>query len=227
MGRLEEAESVLEGGLAVHPGLSRARLARAHLWADTGRALAALGSLDELYPRDPGNVRLVSLYLRLLVDAGRHAEARILLDRADIIGVPETERAAASARLGDAAAAGVAVAREEGRRPMAVEDGADAPEVAESPGARGVADAFGVPVVALRLERAGRLSPALDIWKRLAEECPDRPDIAGRVSDLQFRIEFGAETLHGELIAFGLPAPPPEAARPMLLRWRTALQEES
>ncbi|MEC7946448.1 MAG: tetratricopeptide repeat protein [Myxococcota bacterium] len=233
-GRLDEAEAVLERGLTVHPGLNRARLAQACLWAETDRQPAALQVLEELYPRDPGNVRLVALYLRLLVDAGRHDEARVVLGHADIVGVPQSERDEALARLDAASAPGAAAG---GSGALDPQEGRSSPEETSTPGGRlgvagpreecGVADAFAVPVIALRLERAGRLSAALDIWKQLAEQWPDRADIAGRVADLRFRVELGAETLDGELLAFGLPAPPPEAARPMLLRWRDALKEES
>jgi tetratricopeptide (TPR) repeat protein len=242
-GYLGEAEAVLERGLSMHPGLNSARLVQSRLWADTGRGDAALAILDELYPRDSGNVRLVSLYLRLLLDAGRNDEARILLDRADMIGVPEAVRSEIAARLDEALWEQPAGFADDtwppapSLHPLPDDPSAPAPvalptppttlgpSVAAAPSETKDMDPFATPVVALRLERAGRLTAALGIWEGVAEAWPDRVDIAARVADLGFRIDSGAETLQGELMAFGLPSPPPDGARRMLLRWRTALAE--
>lgn len=242
-GYLGEAEAVLERGLGTHPGLNSARLVQSRLWADTGRGPAALAILDELYPRDPGNVRLVSLYLRLLVEAGRNDEARILLDRADMIGVPESVRVEIGARLDEAlwehpgGFADDTWLPSPSLHPLPDDPSAPAlvslptptlpavPAVEPTPAEPREVDPFATPVVAMRLERAGRLTAALGIWEGVAEAWPDRVDIAARVTDLHFRIDSGAETLQGELMAFGLPSPPPDGARTMLLRWRAALSD--
>lgn len=239
-GYLGEAEAVLERGLEVHPGLNSARLVQARLWADTGRGGPALTILDELYPRDSGNVKLVSLYLRLLVEAGRHDEARILLDRADMVGVPEAVRAEIGARLDEALweqpggfaddtwppAPSLHPLPDDpsAAMPVALPTPPPPPDPVADPTPPEV-DPFATPTVAVRLERAGRLSAALAIWEQVAAAWPDRVDIAARVADLRFRIDSGAETLQGELMAFGLPEPPPEAARALLKRWRAGLAE--
>lgn len=242
-GYIGEAEAVLERGLEVHPGLNSARLVQSCLWADTGRGGAALEILDDLYPRDSGNVRLVSLYLRLLVEAGRHDEARILLDRADMVGVPEDVCAEISARLEEALweqpvgfaddtwppAPSLQPLPADPSEPVRFTPTAPAAEPAPELAAPVVAppsvDPFATPAVALRMERAGRLHAALGIWEGVAAAWPERVDIAARVADLRFRIDSGAETLQGELMAFGLPSPPPDGARVLLERWRRALAE--
>lgn len=245
-GYLGEAEAVLERGLEVHPGLNSARLVQARLWSDTGRGEAALAILDDLYPRDSGNVRLVSLYLRLLVGAGRNDEARILLERADLVGVPEDVRAEIRSRLDEALweqpvgfaddtwppAPSLHPLPEDPSAPAPIRprleaEPAAAPEPTPEPEPPAEEDPFATPIVAMRLERAGRLAAALGIWEQVAAAWPDRVDIAARVADLRFRIDSGAETLQGELMAFGLPEPPPDAARPLLLRWRAALRDRA
>lgn len=242
-GYLGEAEAVLDRGLVLHPGLNSARLVQALLWADTGRGDSALAVLDELYPRDSGNVRLVSLYLRLLVDARRHDEARILLERADMVGVPEAVRVEIAARLDEAlwdqpvGFADDTWPPDPAPHPLPDDPSALARVAMPAPTASltvpppvvpsqpAEVDPFATTAVALRLERAGRLTAALGIWEGLAGAWPDRVDIAAKVTDLRFRIDSGAETLQGELMAFGLPSPPPDGARTMLIRWRTALAE--
>lgn len=229
-GYLGEAEAVLERGLGFHPGLNSARLVQARLYADTGRRETALAVLDELYPRDSGNVALVVLYLELLAGARRTDEARVLLDRAELIGVPAHIRDEFAERLDEALwtdeRPGLA---DETWPPPTIPDASLA--TAESPkldvrwDAR--RDPFATAVVARRLERGGRLEAALRIWQDLAAESPDRSDIATVVYDLQFRIDSGAETLQGGLLqpVAHAPAPRPEAAA-LLRAWRAAIRAE-
>lgn len=236
-GRGSEAEAVLERGLRVHPGLNSARLVQAQVWSDAGRVGEALAVLDELYARDAGNVRLVSMYLRLLVEAGRHDEARILLERAEMVGVPAEVRQAVSSSLEAALWSESAPGIDDMWPPApslhplpddpsaATLPSAYAEEQGPSGHAHGApwTDPFATTAVALRLERAGRLSESMGVWEQIEALWPDRHDIAAHVADLRFRIESGAETLQGELMAFGGVAPPPESARPMLERWRRFL----
>ena len=56
LGRFREAEEALADGLLSHPGLNSARLVLARVYADTNRRAEALTILDELYPKDSGNV---------------------------------------------------------------------------------------------------------------------------------------------------------------------------
>ena len=88
-GRVVEAEHVVSRGLAFHPGLKSAELLHARILATTGRRPEALGLLDDLYPRDVGNLALVTLYLDLLVEAGRGSEATSVLSAAEQIGLPD------------------------------------------------------------------------------------------------------------------------------------------
>ncbi len=227
-GYLGEAEAVLERGLGFHPGLNSGRLVQARLFADTGRREAALAVLDELYPRDSGNVALVVLYLDLLTWARRTDEARVLLDRAELVGVPEHVRREYADRLDEALwtdeRPGLA---DETWPPPTHADPSLAPPVEEpSPSPwEGRSDPFATAVVARRLERGGRLEAALRIWKDLAAESPDRSDLAMVVYDLQFRIDSGAETLQGGLLQpVGHAAPPRPAAVSLLRAWRAALR---
>lgn len=236
VGRGSEAEAVLEHGLSVHPGLNSARLVQAQVWSDSGRVREALATLDELYARDAGNVRLVSMYLRLLVEAGRHDEARILLERAEMVGVPAEVRQSVSSSLEAALWSESSPGIDDMWPPApSLHPLPDDPSAATLPSANAEeggggdaredrsADPFATTAVALRLERAGRLSESMGVWEQIEALWPDRHDIAAHVADLRFRIESGAETLQGELMAFGGVAPPPEAARPMLERWRRFL----
>jgi tetratricopeptide (TPR) repeat protein len=231
-GMVYEAEAVLARGLDVHPGLNSARLVYARLLADTERIDEALEALDELYPRDAGNVALVTLYLNLLVEVGRHDEARVLLDRAELVGVPETQREQIAMRLEAAlwadSAAGQASLVDETWPPM---DPSPAPSATAQSEAGDNArdergsdfDLFCTPVVALRLERGGRLDAALRVWRVLSSEDPRRADLAAKVADVQFRLESGAETLQaGFLEPVDTTRPPHPKALATLLRLRRA-----
>ncbi len=87
-GELDEAEQVLQRGLAAHPGLRSAMLVLARVAVDQGDTDRALGLLDELYPRDRENIALVQLYVPQLVLAGRLAEAEAVIDAAGFSGLP-------------------------------------------------------------------------------------------------------------------------------------------
>ena len=175
VGRCREAEEVLADGLLVHGRLNSARLVLARLYADTERQAEALTLLDELYPRDSGNVALVALYLDLLVWASRTDEAAELLSRAELIGVPEQVRLRAQEVLD----ADLWAAKEE------ASTGAD---LGSAPSIRSVlgdpvtlpdtsvmtfVDPFAVPAVARRLERAGRSAEALRVWAEVALVHPE------------------------------------------------------
>ena len=164
----------------------------------------------------------------------RHDEARILLERAEIIGVPAEVRREVSEQLEAALWSGPGPTIDDMWPPApSLHPLPDDPSPSNEPGgadqaadaAIGGADPFAVAVVAQRFERAGRLTAALGVWEQVAAAWPDRADIAAHVADLRFRIDSGAETLQGELMAFGAMGPPPETARPLLLRWRRHLAE--
>ena len=203
VGRLVEAEDVLADGLILHPGLNSGRLVLARVYADSDSRAAALSILDELYPRDSGNVALVSLYLELLVDAGRMDDARVLLDRAEIIGVPAEVRQSVMARIEaslwaerEADAAVVTPigpptgSREALREPITLPD----------TNLKALVDPFAIEVVAERLERAGRFDAALRIWEELAMVRPLTPEFNHRVVQLRLRREPSLITLDPGLL---------------------------
>ena len=235
-GLVYEAEAVLVRGLDVHPGLKSARLVYARLLADTERTEEALAALDELYPRDAGNVALVTLYLNLLVEVGRDDEARVLLDRAELVGVPETQRDQIAMRL-EAALWADSVSDQAGlldetwppKDPgLSQTGGTDAKSGNQAPaGGPSPTDPFRMPVVALLLERGGRLDAALRVWRVLSQSDPRRVDLAAKVADVQFRFESGAETLQGGLLeAVDGTRPPHPKGMALLLRWRRVFAAE-
>jgi tetratricopeptide (TPR) repeat protein len=85
-GALDEALRVLDQGFAIHPAHKTALLVRARVFSDAGRGKDALTLLDELYPRDRGNLALIELYVELLSCDGRTAEARAVLAAAELAG---------------------------------------------------------------------------------------------------------------------------------------------
>jgi hypothetical protein len=85
-GRFDEAHAALDQGLLEHPGHKGAGLVRARTLADAGATEAALGLLDELYPKDRGNFALSESYIELLTVSGRLLDARAALSDAELLG---------------------------------------------------------------------------------------------------------------------------------------------
>ena len=184
LGRFREAEEALADGLLSHPGLNSARLVLARVYADTNRRAEALTILDE----DSGNVSLVSLYLEMLVESGRSDEARLLLERAEIIGVPGPTRERVRSRIeADLWAEQQAQAAVVTPLSAAAEFRMGVGELVSLPATSltDLGDLFAVPAVAERLERTGRHQEALRVWEELSLTRPDHPGLSRRISALR------------------------------------------
>ena len=219
-GRVGEAERVLADGLMHHAGLNSARLVLARVYADTGRKAEGLAILDELYPRDAGNVALVGLYLEMLVEAGRADEARVLLDRAELVGVPLEVRRRVRERLE------VELwARQEAEAPVITPVGRrlgaraalGEPVTLPDTSLTEFGDLFAVPAVAQRLERAGRPDEALRIWEDLALLGAGGPEVDHRIAHLRMTVEHSSVPLDPDAIE-ALPRPRPGPAGVAALR---------
>lgn len=227
VGRVREAEAVLADGILIHGRLNSARLVLARLFAGTERHAEALAILDDLYPKDSGNVALVGLYLELLVWASRSEEAAELLRRAEIVGVPEEVRHRAQEFL----EADRWAAKEE-----AVKDGAAArrdvraelgdPVTLPDTSVMTFVDPFAVPAVARRLEKSGRLEAALRIWEEVALVRPDQAESDAHLDALR---GGAVPNLAGGLpprAAAAVSPPPTPLAERRLLRFLRALEQE-
>ena len=228
-GRVGEAENVLADGLLTHPGLNSARLVLARVYADTERKAEALAVLDELYPRDAGNVSLVGLYLEMLVEAGRADEARVLLDRAELVGVPlevrQRVRDRLEVELWAEREADAAVITPAGRR-LDARDALGEPVTLPDTNLSAILDRFAVPAVADRLERAGRLDAALRIWEELSLSKGGGPEVDRRIAHLRLTVQHSSVPLDPTAIQpLRRPAPGPKG-RAALLRLRERLQRE-
>ena len=220
LGRFREAEEALADGLLSHPGLNSARLVLARVYADTNRRAEALTILDELYPKDSGNVALVSLYLEMLVESGRSDEARLLLERAEIIGVPGPTRERVRRRIeadlwaeqqAQAAVVTPLSAAEEFRMGFGELVSLPATSLTD------LGDLFAVPAVAERLERSGRHQAALRVWEELSLTRPDHPGLSRRISALRLGAEGAGVTVQPDALT-PLSRPRPSDAGVAALR---------
>lgn len=217
VGRTTEAEGVLADGLLLHPDLNSARLVLARVYTDTGRRAEALSILDDLYPRDTGNVSLVSLYLELLVDAGRSDEARVLLDRAELVGVPapvrQRVREQLEADLWAATEAMAPVVTPVAAEPSALRRALSEPVTLPDTSLAEFGDRFAIPAVAMRLERAGRLQAALRIWEEMSLLRPANAEIDRRINAIRFASQPSAAPLDDMNVMPTRPAPGPAGVR--------------
>lgn len=225
-GRVSEAEHVLADGLLSHPGLNSGRLILARVYADTDRKAEALAVLDELYPRDAGNVALVGLYLEMLVEAGRADEARVLLDRAELVGVPAEVRRRVRDRLEvelwAEREADAPVITPAGRR-LDARDALGEPVTLPDTNLSALLDRFAVPVVADRLERAGRTDAALRIWEELALTQGAGPEVDRRIAHLRLAVEHSSVPLDPAAIQPLRRDAPSRKGRAALVRFRERL----
>lgn len=173
-GRLEEAQSVLAAGVVHHPDLQSAQLVQARIYADRGKPHRALPILDALYVRDGGNLDLVELYCRLLIEADRLDEAETVLQRAQFIGLPD----AVLVKLEE----GLEKARSQDEDDDELTDLASLTGVMTLPGLflEDLGDPFAVPVVAARIARAGRRGAAVGVWREVARLHPAHLALANR-----------------------------------------------
>lgn len=171
-GEWAEAADVLSRGLAVHPELRSALLVKAKLLRDQGKLGRALAILDDLHPRDSGNVVLVEMYCDLLLGAGRLDDAELVLQKAQFAGLAD----AVLARLEEA------LEHSRGGIDEDIEDLASLGGVMTLPGLylEDLGDPFAVPVVAARVARSGRRSAARAIWREVARIHPDQSSRANR-----------------------------------------------
>jgi tetratricopeptide (TPR) repeat protein len=176
VGELDEAWDVLRSGLRLNPGFRSAIVVQARIHRDRGRRDKALILLDDLYPRDAGNVVLVELYCDLLLEAGRLDDAEAVLRRAQFTGVPDTTLARLEESL------------ENARSPEPVsgfdefEDLSSLGGVMTLPGLflEELGDPFAVPIVAARVARSGRRTAAKSIWREVARLHSSHAALASR-----------------------------------------------
>jgi tetratricopeptide (TPR) repeat protein len=220
VGRVREAEEVLADGLLLHGRLGSARLVLARVYADTDRQADALAILDELYPRDAENVALVSLYLELLVWASRPEEAAELLNRAELVGVPEDVRVRARefleadlwATRAEAAAEVSALPAGDLRKELG--DPVTLPDTSVMT----FVDPFATPVVARRLERAGRREAALRIWEEVALVRPEDATSQAHLDALRAPVAATAGDVRLDQSSSQCAATPPGAGAGAVLR---------
>jgi len=175
-GELDEATDVLASGLRFHPGFRSAIVVQARVHRDRGRRDKALALLDDLYPRDAGNVALVELYCDLLIEAARLDDAESVLRRAQFTGMPDDTLA----RLEEAL--------EYARAPEPVDDLDEIEDLSSLSGVmtlpglflEELGDPFAVPIVAARVARSGRRSAAKAIWREVARLHPSHAALANR-----------------------------------------------
>lgn len=97
--RPAEALGVLRNGFRHHPEHAPGRVVLAKVHVDLGHFDLALGVLDEVVHADPGNTTALALMARLQLDAGRQRDARVLVERLEMLGSPQAPEL--RARLAD------------------------------------------------------------------------------------------------------------------------------
>lgn len=80
-GRPTEAIQALRDGLRVHPDHQGARVVLARIHVDLGNRVLAADVLEDVVRHDAENLAALSLLAHLLIEEGRTADARPLLDR--------------------------------------------------------------------------------------------------------------------------------------------------
>jgi tetratricopeptide (TPR) repeat protein len=175
-GELHEARQVLASGLRFHPGFRSAIVVQAKVFRDLGRRQKALSILDELYPRDSGNVALVEVYFELLVDVGRLDDAEAVLRRTQFTDMADSVLARLEEQL------------EEARSPDSLEELDDLEDISSFSGVltlpglflEELGDPFAVPIVAARVSRVGHRAAAKAIWREVARLHPAHAGMANR-----------------------------------------------
>lgn len=150
MGQLSEAETVVRAFLSQAPGRRRGEFVLARVLLERGALDEALLILDRLYPRDSENVALTTVYAEALIEAGRVADARAVIDRGRFIGLPPDVQGRLLARIEQDTLATPAVTLP-GAFLQPIGDGTDTRprRLGQPVGDSG--DPFGVPVVVARL----------------------------------------------------------------------------
>ena len=176
-GRFGEGLQVLREGFRVHPDHPPARVVLGRIHLEMGNRPLASEVLAEVVQSEPENLAATSLLARILVEDGRVAEARPLIDRMRMANVPD------------------ATLRELVR----------ASESSDEPPPRG-ADPFDHPSVADRFVRAGHYHRALALWRRLATHHPTSATVRAHLHALE-RAMGGMGDVSGEAPSSGPSLP--------------------
>lgn len=157
MGQLAEAEAVVRAFLTQAPGRRRGEFVLARVLLERGALDEALLILDRLYPRDSENVTLTTVYAEALIEAGRVADARAVIDRGRFIGLPPEVQGRLLARIEQDTLAAPAVTLP-GAFLQPIGDGTDTRPRRLGQPVSDTEDPFAVPVIVARLADPG--SPA-------------------------------------------------------------------